>query len=101
MHTRRKELALVLALSVVMTLVFAVATLVRPLWFFGIFLTVFGVVSLLLGYRVFAYSDDWFRAQERKEQEWYAKHPRLTVLLTLLAALGFLWQLYDFIQRRF
>jgi hypothetical protein len=53
------------------------------------------------GYRVFASSDDWYRAREEKEQLWYARHPHLTSLLVVLTAGGFLWHVFDMVRRIF
>jgi hypothetical protein len=99
MNTRKKETWLAFVLGCVMSLAFAVATVLRPNILFIGFLVTSVAVTLFGAYRLFSFSDDLYRAQEEKEQRWYAQHPYLTVLLLILGVGGFLWQLFEVVRR--
>jgi heme/copper-type cytochrome/quinol oxidase subunit 4 len=99
MHARKKEIFLGFVLMCVFVLAFAVATIREPNVIFVAFLVVSISVALFGAYRLFCFSDDWYRAQEEKEQRWYARHPYLTLLGVVLGAGGCLWQLFDMVRR--
>jgi len=101
MHTRKKEALFGFILSCVLSVVFAVVAILSPNVMFVGFLVASVAITLFGAYRVFAFSDDWYRAREEKEQLWYARHPHLTALLVVLAAGSFLWQVFDMVRRLF
>jgi amino acid transporter len=101
MHTRKKETLIAFILLCVLSVAFAVATLLRPNVAFISFLVASVAGALFGAYRVFAFSDDWYRAREEKEQLWYERHPHLTALLVVLATGGCLWQVFDMLRRLF
>ena len=101
MHPRRKDMLFVFGVVCLMVFVFAVATIRMPHFFFALFLVLFFISALLLGYRVFAYSDDWFRAQEYREAAWYARHPRLMVCVAVAGVIGFVFQLIQLFRTLF
>ena len=84
MHPRKKDLVLGFVLTCVMVVFFAYATIRKPHVFFGSFLAAFLIVAVFLAYRIFAFSNDWYRGQEQREQLWFARHPRLAVCFTIL-----------------
>lgn len=101
MHAGKKEALFGFILMCVLSVALAVVTFLEPnVWFISVLVA--SVAATLFGaYRVFAFSDDWYRAREEKEQLWYARHPHLTALLVILAAGGVLWQVFDMLRRLF
>lgn len=88
MHPRKKESLLAFILVCVMSIGFAILTFLRPNILFFAFLAVSVAGALFGAYRVLCFSDDWYRAQEEREQRWYARHPHLTSLIVILGAGG-------------
>ena len=101
MHPGKKDVMFGFVMTCVVTAFFAYATIRKPDILFAGFLVASSITALLLAYRVFAFSDDWYRAQERKEQLWYAKHPRLTVWLTVFGVGWTLWLIFDLVRPLF
>jgi hypothetical protein len=97
MHPGKKQMVLALALSAAMASVFAWVWVRQPNWIWGTFLILFGLTAIVSAVRVFAYSDDWYRAREHKAQAWAARHPRLMLGLTLLTAIGVTLNLAHFL----
>lgn len=99
MHTRKKATVFAFAILCMLTITFALATVFRPNIVFVSFLVVSVAGAIVGAYRVFCFSNDWYRVQEEKEQRWYGRHPHLTSLLVVLGAGSILWQLFDFVRR--
>lgn len=101
MHGRKKQALMGFVLLCVLTLAFALATIKSPNVVFVAFLVVSMAGTLFGAYRVFCFSDDWYRAQEEKEQRWYARHPHLTLFAVILSAGCLLWQTIDLVRSFF
>ena len=101
MHPRKKEMVFAFAATCGMVLFFTYATIRKPHLFFAAFLVAFLVSAALVAYRVFAFSDDWYRAQEQGQQLWHSEHPRLSVCLSVLAVVGFVLMLVYFVRPLF
>lgn len=89
------------AVKCILVVCFFLAVLSSPNFFFVGFFVLFSITAVLLGYRVFAYPDDWYQAQADKAQLWYARHPSLTLCLMVLSVLGLLWQVINFARLHF
>jgi amino acid transporter len=98
MHGGKKQTLAAFILSCVLSIAFAIATVKSPNFVFAGFLVASVGVAIFGAYRVFAFSDDWYRAREERERLWYARHPKLTALLVVLTVGGFLWRLFDFVK---
>jgi amino acid transporter len=92
MHPRRKEGLFMFGVVGVVVLALTFLTVRAPNFFFVSLLGLFLILALLLGYRVFAYSDDGYRAKERRETDWQARHPRLMFWITVAVAIGLIFQ---------
>jgi hypothetical protein len=87
MHPGRQTAIVHLSCLAAMTVVFALLWFVVRGSVFAVCFALFFLGTCDGCYRVFCFSDGWYRAQERKRAEWYARHPRLSATLTVL---GFL-----------
>lgn len=101
MHTRKKQAFAGFIISCMLSVAFGAVTILRPNVVSIGFLVVFLAISCFGGYRVFAFSDDWYRAREEKEHMWYERHPHLTSSLTVFVTGCFLWQVFGIIRRLF
>jgi len=92
MHSGKKQAVFGFGILCLLTFAFAWATIKSPNGLFVAFLAASLAGTLFGAYRVFCFSDDWYRAQEEKEQRWIARHPRLTLCVVVLSAANLLWQ---------
>ena len=101
MHPNRKYLAFMFAVNfgMVAFLIFMIRGKAVPLVY--IFLVIFSISSALLGYRLYSRPDNWYHAQEQREQEWFDQHPRLGVAFGLVSIIGIGWLLFSFVRRWF
>jgi len=98
MHSGKKQAFTGFVLLCMLTLVFALVALKSPNIAF-VALLLLSISGVIFGaYRVFCFSDDWYRAREEKEQRWIAKHPRLTLCVVILSAGGLLWRTIDLVR---
>ena len=78
--------------ALLMSIGFASIALLRPEIKLGLVFMPFCILAAMAsGYRAFYFSDDWYRAQEHKEQAWYLRHPRLAMTLNAAAIIWMIW----------
>jgi len=98
MHSGKKQAVFGFGIFCLLTFVFAWATVKSPNALFVAFLAASIAGTLFGAYRVFCFSDDWYRAREEKEQRWIARHPHLTLCVVILSAGGLIWQTIDVVR---
>ncbi len=74
------------------------ATIRKPNWLFAGLLALFLILAILVAWRLFAYSDDWFRAREHRLQVWYTRYPRLSILVTIASLVLVAVELIRFVR---
>jgi hypothetical protein len=42
-----------------------------------------GVIACFFGYRAFFFSDDWFRAKDARQADWWDNHPRFNLFASV------------------